>query len=125
MPPAGFEPTISAGERPLGPALTSCLQTNFTHYVQRHKKWKMKKELLCLALDTDVRSFIKSVRFLLCPFSRNLRIVFLYFSPLFTPDLRLSSTQLGQDDSLINVSFTVRLFPISAVNIRAWVSGGI
>jgi len=85
----------------------------------------MKKELLCLALDTDVRSFIKSACFLLCPFSRNLRLVFLYFSPLVTLDLRLSSTQLGQDDSLINVPFTVRLRPINAVNIRAWVRGGI
>jgi len=79
----------------------------------------MKKELLCLTFDTDVRSFIKSACVLLCPFSRNLRVVFLYFSPLFTLDLRLSSTQLRQDDSLINVPFTVRLIPISAVNIRA------
>jgi hypothetical protein len=85
----------------------------------------MKKELLCLALDTDVRSFINSAHVLLCPFSRNLHAVFLYFSSLFTLDLRLSSTQLGQDDSLINVPFTVRLLPISAVNIRAWISGGI
>ena len=85
----------------------------------------MKKEFLCLALDTDVRSFIKSARVLLCPFPRNLRVVFLYFFPLFTLDLRLSSAQLGQDDSLINVPFTVRLHPISAVNIRARVSGRI
>jgi hypothetical protein len=32
MPPVGFEPTISAGEQPLGPAVTDITKSNFGMY---------------------------------------------------------------------------------------------
>jgi hypothetical protein len=106
--------------------LTHCLQTKFTR-LRSDTHNKIGKEERTFMPDVRYRceAFIKNLRVLLCPFSRNLRVAFLYFSPLFIFVLRLSSTQLGQGDSLINLPFTVRLLPISAVNILALVSGGI